>query len=207
GRNAESASLPDGEMDDAVVAAEDAAVEIDDIARLRGARPQPFDHFGVAAGRHEADVLAVVLVGDRKPKTPRKLARFHLAALAEREAENIELVARGGEEEIALVAFGIARTVERATSVGQAARRDVMAGGENLCAEFARRGEEIAEFDRLVALHARHRRLARDVARREAVDHHFLEAALVVEHVMRDADALSDRARIVDILTRAAGAL
>ena len=63
---AEAAPLADGEMDDAGVAPEHAAVEIDDLARLRGARLQPLDDVGVAAGRHEADVLAVVLVGDRK---------------------------------------------------------------------------------------------------------------------------------------------
>ena len=68
GGDAEAAPLADGEMDDAVVAAEHPAVEIDDVAGLGRARPQPLDDVGVAAGRHEADVLAVVLVGDRKPE-------------------------------------------------------------------------------------------------------------------------------------------
>ena len=45
------------------------------------------------------------------------------------------------------------------------------------------------------------------VAFGEAVDHRFLEAALVVEHVMRNADALGDRAGVVDVLAGAAGAL
>ena len=67
--------------------------------------------------------------------------------------------------------------------------------------------EQIAELDRLVAVDARHRRLARDIAFDEAVDHHVLEVALIVEHVMRNADAIGHRARIVDVLAGAAGAL
>src|SRR4051794_19407937 len=62
--NTETAPLSDGEMDDAVMAAKHAAVQINDVARFSGAGPQPFDDFGVAAGRHEADILTIVLVGD-----------------------------------------------------------------------------------------------------------------------------------------------
>ena len=194
-------------MDDAVVAAEHAAVEIDDVAGLGGARPQPLDHLGVAPGRHEADVLAVVLVGDRKIEAARQLARLGLGAVAERKAQRIELLARGGEQEIALVALGFAGAVERAAAAGQRPRGDVMAGRQHLGAELARGLEQIAELDRLVALDARHRRLAGHVALGEAVDHRLLEAALVVEHVMRNADPLGDRARVMDVLAGAAGAL
>ena len=63
------------------------------------------------------------------------------------------------------------------------------------------------ELDRHIAFDAGHRRLAGDVAFGEAVDHRFLEAALVVQHVMRNADALGDAARIIDVLPGAAGAL
>ena len=82
-----------------------------------------------------------------------------------------------------------------------------MAGRQHLGAELARGRQQVAELDRLVALDARHRRLARHIALGEAVDHHFLEAALVVEHVVRNADALRDRAGVVDVLAGAAGAL
>ena len=44
-----------------------------------------------------------------------------------------------------------------------------------------------------------------DVALGKAVDHRLLEAALVVEHVVWNANPLRDRARIIDILARAAG--
>ena len=82
-----------------------------------------------------------------------------------------------------------------------------MAGRQHVGAQLARGDQQVVEFDRHVAFDARHRRLAVDVALGEAVDHRFLEAAFVVEHVMRNADALGDAARIIDVLPGAAGAL
>ena len=67
-----------------------------------------------------------------------------------------------------------------------------MTGRQHLGAEIARGVEQVAKLDRLVAVDAGHRRLAGDIALGEAVDHRCLEAALVVEHVMRNADAFGD---------------
>ena len=111
------------------------------------------------------------------------------------------------EQEIALVALGFAGAIKRAAAAGQRPGGDVMAGRQNLGAELARGLEQVAEFDRLIALHARHRRLAGHIALGEAVDHRFLEAAFVVEHVMRNAEPRGDRAGIVDVAAGAAGAL
>src|SRR5262249_11682574 len=91
--------------------------------RLRCARLEPLDHLGVAARRHKADVLAVVLVGDREAEAARQLARLGLGLVAEREAQRLELLARGGKEEIALIALFLARAIERAA----ARRRNVPA--------------------------------------------------------------------------------
>src|SRR5262249_43060736 len=102
GGDAEPAALADGEMNDAVVPPEHMAVEIDDVAGLGGTRLEPLDHLGVAARRHEADVLAVVLVGDRETELTGELARLRLGLVAERETQELELRARGGEQEIAL---------------------------------------------------------------------------------------------------------
>ena len=82
-----------------------------------------------------------------------------------------------------------------------------MAGRQHLRAEFARGRQEIAELDRLVAIDARHRRLARDIARGKAVDDRLLEPALVIEDVVGNADPLGDCARVMDVLPGAAGAL
>jgi len=84
--------------------AQDAAFEIDNVSGFRRARLQPFDDVGIVAGRHEADVLAVVLVGDRQPELARQFARLGLAAFAERKAQDVKLLARRAEQEVALVA-------------------------------------------------------------------------------------------------------
>ena len=140
-------------------------------------------------------------------EAPRQFAGLRLGHVAERKAQIIELLARGREQEIALVAIGIGGADQRARSVGHAARGDIMPGRQRRGAEFARGLEQIAKLDRAVALDARHRRLARGVAVGEIVDHRFAKAALVVQHVMRDADPLGDIAGIVDVLPGAAGAL
>jgi hypothetical protein len=96
---------------------------------------------------------------------------------------------------------------ERAAAIRELARGHVVAGSQHRGAELARGSEQIVELDQLVAIDARHRRLAGDVALCKPVDHRFLEPALVVEHVVRNADALGDRARVIDVLAGAAGAL
>src|ERR1700712_3782501 len=103
GSNAQPLALADGEMNDAPMPADDFAAEIDDIAGLDRAGPEPADDVGIAPGRYEADILAVLLVGDFKLKTPRQVAHLGLAHVAERKAQIIELLARGREQEVALV--------------------------------------------------------------------------------------------------------
>src|SRR5436309_3209173 len=77
-RNAQALALPDGEIRDALMVADRAAVEIDDVAGLHRIRPQPADDVGVTPGRHETDVLAVLLVGDFEIEAPRHFARLRL---------------------------------------------------------------------------------------------------------------------------------
>ena len=67
---------------------------------------------GIAAGRHEADVLAVGLRRGRQPELAGELARRVLLEIAKREAQEAELLPRGREQEIALIALGIAPPVK-----------------------------------------------------------------------------------------------
>src|SRR6185312_6367035 len=134
--DAEPAALADSEMDDSGMRAENAAVEIDDVTGLGRTRLEALDHLGVAARRHEADVLAVVLVGHRERKLTRQLARLHLGPLSERKAQQVELLASGGEQEIALVALLFAGAVQRAAASGQGPGRDVVAGRQDFGAKF-----------------------------------------------------------------------
>src|SRR3546814_19189063 len=63
-----------------------------------------------------------------------------------------------------------------------------VAGRQRVGAEVARGRQQVAELDRLVAAHAGDRRLAAQVAVGEVLHHRVPEAALVVEHVVRDAE-------------------
>src|SRR5205807_5655876 len=123
----------------------------------------------------------------REAEAARMLTHLGLGHVAERKAQVVELLARGREQEIALVAIGIGRAYQRARSIGETARSHIMAGGERLRAEFARSLEEVTELDRAVALDAGHRRLAERIALGKGVDHGLAEAVLVVEDVMRNA--------------------
>ncbi len=186
--------------------AEHAPRDVDDLARLGGAGAQLGDERGVIAARDEADVLAVGLCRHRQIEAPRQRARLVLGHATQREVQEGELHARRREEEIALVAaiIGSAMQLRPACAVDAA---HVMPGGERVGAEIARRRQQVAELHRLVAAHAGDRRLAARVGIGEIVDHVAAEAALVVEHVMRDAQPLGDARGVMDVLPGAACAL
>jgi hypothetical protein len=67
--------------------------------------------------------------------------------------------------------------------------------------------EQVAELDALIAAHAGDRGFAGEIGIGEILHHRLAEAALVIEHVMGDADAIGDAAGVVDVLPGAAGAL
>ena len=111
-RHADPSPLPDGVIDDALVAAEHAPIHMHDVARLGGPWAKPLDDVRVASGGHEADVLAIGLLRRGETEVARELARRFLVQIAKRKAQELELLARGGEQEIALVALGVAGPVE-----------------------------------------------------------------------------------------------
>ena len=93
GGDAKPAPLADRVMNDALVTAEHAAVDMDDLARRRGARHDAFDHLSIAARRHEADVLAVGLLRNGETVLSRERAHLRLGQIAQREAQQGELLA------------------------------------------------------------------------------------------------------------------
>src|SRR4029079_9458560 len=86
GSDPKAAPLADGEMNDPGMRAQHFSIKIDNIAGLRRARLQPLDNIGVMTGRDEADVLAVMLVGNGETESPRKLSCLGLAPFPERKA-------------------------------------------------------------------------------------------------------------------------
>ena len=128
-----------------------------------------------------------------------------LRHVAEGEAQVFELLRRGGEEEVALVPGAIDRAVELGPRRPRHAPH-VVAGGERVRAKVAGERQQVAELHPLVAAHAGDRRLAAQVGVGEIVDHRLLEARLVVEHVVADAEPVRDPAGVVDVLPGTAGA-
>ncbi len=202
----QAAALADREADDAVVAADDGAREIDDLARLVRLGAQLAHDAGIVAVRHEADVLAVGLVGHGEVEAFGQRAGLTLRHVAEREAQEVELLGGRAEQEITLVARRVAAAMEFGTGLAQDAA-DVMAGGQRLGAELARGAQEVAKLHRAIAGDARHGRLAAQVGVGEGVHHLVAEAAFVIEHVMRDAETVGHLAGIADVLAGATGAL
>src|ERR1700759_1386580 len=106
------------------------------------------------ACRDEADVLAIVLVSNRKVEAAREFARLCFRSFAERKTQNIKLLACGAKEKITLVALLIACAVERTPAIRQAPGSDVVSGGQNFGTEFTRRDEKIAKLDRHITVDA-----------------------------------------------------
>ena len=187
--------------------AEHPALEIDDVARLRGARPELLDHRGIGAARHEADVLAVRLVGDGEPVARRQRPGLGLRREPpEREAQEAELLLRRREQEVALVPRRIGGPVQLRPG-GSLDPAHVVPGRHEVGLEVARGLHEVAELHPLVAADAGHRRRPGEIGVGELLDHRLAEPALVVEHVVREADRLRDPPRVVDVAPGAAGAL
>ncbi len=190
-------------MDDAAVPSERPSVEIDDVARRFGLWTQPLDQSGIVAVGHEADVLAVGLGRDHQPELGRDPPHLVLRQVAEREAQELELLARRTVKEVALVAARIGALVELNPPVVHDPP-DVMAGGEAVGAKLPREADQIDELHALVAARARHGRATAGIFVDEAVDHAAPEAACVIEHVMGDAEPVGDLLRIIDVLPGAA---
>ena len=135
----------------------------------------------------------------------RASAHLGLPVGPERKHQPIELGSGGGEEEIALVALGIARTVSSGPA-GAGTKLDIVAGGERIRLEAPRRRQQLVELDLLVAHHTRDQRFAGNVAVGERLHDGRLET--VARNRGRSGRCRADRrpARIVDILSRTAGA-
>ena len=141
-----------------------------------------------------------------RAKRAARRAGLGLVQRAERKAQERELLRRGREQEIALIAPGIRRAMQLDARVAHDPAH-VVSGRERIRAEIACDAQEIGELDALIAAHAGDRGAAGGVARREILDHRLTKPRLEIEHVVGDAKTLGDAARIVDVLAGAAGAL
>ena len=182
------------------------AVHVHDLAGLAPLRPQAVDQGAVIAGGDEADVLAVRLGGDPEAQRGGDAAHLGLFQIGQGEAQIVELVLGGGEQEIGLVARMVDRLAHlRAIADGGAA--DIVARRHGLGAQVAGDVQQVAELDRLIAADAGDRGLALQIGVGELIDHSVLEPALVVQDIVGNADHLGGQTGVVDVLARTAGAL
>ena len=197
------ATLAHREMDQAAMRPQHLARAVDDLAGAHGIGADLFDDAGIIAVGHEADILAVGLGGDRQADGAGDVAHPVLGEVAEREAEEFELFAGRGEQEVALVAGRIGGAVQ----LGAVWRRHathIMARRQTVGAQIAREPQEIGELDPLVARDAGHWGAAARIIVGKPIDHACAEPAFIIEDVMGDPDPLGDGPRVMDIPARAA---
>src|SRR5947209_10321428 len=149
--------------------------------------------------RHEADVLAVVLLRNRKIEPPRQLAHLLLGVAAKRKADETELGGGSGKQKITLVAPGIPGAIEPARAVGLGAGLHVVPSRQRVGAEIARNIKEIGEFDLLVAGDAGHRRRSAGIPLCKGNNDALAETGLEVEDVMGNAKTGGDVAGIAHV--------
>ena len=192
-------------MNDPGVASDNLARTVHDLSCRIRLGAEALDEAGIVAVGDEADVLAVGLVGHDQPRLGSQRPHLRLGQFADRKAQQGELLEGGPEQEIALVARGVAALVKLGPAVAHHTA-DIVAGDQRIGAKLTRKGMKVGELDPLVAQGTGHRRAAAGIIVGEAIDHLGPEPAFIVEHIVGDAEAVADRGGVGDVLPGAAGA-
>ncbi len=158
----------------------------------------PRNALGVA-GRDEADVVAVGLVGDGQAAAGGLLADLRLGGVADREQRVTQLLGGQHTQHVGLVLVAVDGAAQPAVR-----QPGVVAGGHGVEAERQRAGRQRGELDPLVAPHARVGGLAAGVGRHEVVDHVFGEPVREIPDVERNVEHVGDPARVAGVFLRAA---
>ncbi len=194
-------------MNQPAVPAQHPAGPVDEIARLRPDAERALQKAGVVAVRHEADVLAVGLAGVPEAVRGGERAHLGLAQAAEREQRVRQLLLRHRVQHIGLVLGGVPGFFQQpAPAFGVALHPRVVPGRDLVHPHQSGALQQPAELDVPVAVDAGVRRLAAAVSLREARDHVAPELPAEIEHVVLDAEAGGDAARVLHVRQRAAGA-
>ncbi len=163
---------------------------------------------GVVAAGDEADLLRIGLGGDGEARLGGQLADGWLLHFAEGKEGVAELVLSEAEEEVGLVFRAIGGAGEDpAVADGVEAIASVVASGDAAGADLAGGDQELIELDVIVAEGAGDGGAAGEVVGDEGLDDVGLEALLLIDEVVRDAELFGDAAGIVDVVDGAAAAL
>ena len=181
----DAAALADGEMDDAVVATKNLAIDVYNLARRLRFGTEPLDEAGIVPVGNEADVLAVGLRSHFKPEVGRDPADFIFGQVAKRKAQEIELPVRRPVKEVALVPARIGSLVELdPVAVDQAAH--IMARRQAIGAKLARECNQIDELHALVAARAGHGRAATGIFVDKVINHTVADSQWVNNLIVPD---------------------
>src|ERR1017187_1434839 len=225
--NAESFALANGVERDAVVPAENVAVQIHDVAARFLHEVRRLEKAAVIVVRHETDFHALLLVGGLEIAMPRHFARVALGFFPKRKNHARELILPQREQKITLVLPQIAPALEEITP--RSSRREEaltscagvrmslltsaatnafhprkMSRRNKIRAELVRAVNEPAELQVLIAHHARIRRATGLVFVGEILNDVLLKFRRLVNEVIRDVELVADRARVGDGLRAAA---
>ena len=119
-----------------------------------------------------------------------------------------KLLLRQAEEEVSLILARIRGPLQEPASAGLVVLiARVVAGRDQLRADLPRGQQQLIELEMVVAQAAGNRRAPGQVLGDERLHHLALEALLVVDQVIRNAQPLGHAPRVIDIVHGAAAAL
>lgn len=202
--------LPHSEAMHAAMLAENFAALIDNLALRCLLRNALFpevgvDKPGVVTVRHEADFLAVPLLGNRQTEFPRQFANLRLRHPPERKQRPRQLRLRQAEQEIGLVLGLIDRAAQFEPPGGPVLlNAGVMPGRDLLRPNALCHREKLIELHEVVAECARDGRSTGQILVDERLDYLLLEPLLEVDHVIGNAQMLGHPAGIVHVVQRTA---
>ena len=160
---------------------------------------------GAFSARHEADLLALFLVGRRQAGAAGMGAHLVLGQVSDREPRRRELRGRQIVEEVGLVLRRIPSFLQLKPSRGRVRPAPrVVAGRDGLAAHDAGAIPERRELHLRVAGGAGNRRFSGEIGGDEGTHDPFAEFLLEVENVVRDAESPGHPARVGEVVERAA---
>ena len=138
---------------------------------------------------------------------PRRLAHLRLGHAAQRKQRPRQLLLRQPEEKVRLVLGQVRRPLQNpAPALLVVLVHRVVAGGDALRADAARRLQQLIELEMVVAERAGNRRAPGQVLIDKRPHHVALEPLLLVDHVIRNAQVLGHVPRVVHIVNGTAAA-
>lgn len=179
---------------------QDLATSVHDVARVVPRRLGPAHHEATGArAAHEADLLALELVGHREPGREGGVAHPGLAPGSEREEQVGEQLGGHREQEVGLVLV-LVHPLQEPEAAGGRPEPSIVPGGERLAAEGAGAPHQPLQLHEGVAAHAGVGGAALEVGAHEGAHHLVLERAPGVHHVEGYVERLGHPAGVLEVV-------